>query len=115
VSDVKLSDVERQALMKLPMRLRVMLAPFFKWPELGVDRRGKHWKEKAEAKEAASIYVVVTEDGRKLQCTLEEAARKAGVGLREVEEAALAAKRWSYRHAAIFTTRFGDVSVRLAH
>lgn len=103
-----LSVVEKQALMKLPMRLRVMLAPLFEWPELGVDRRGKHWREKA----AMKMYRVHFEDEKKThECTLEQAAAMVGWNAKALDEALAKPARGYGRRGVDVTTRAGVVRV----
>lgn len=102
----ELTKSEKQALMKLPVSLRSMLASYFKWPELGVDRRGKHWSEKREAS-GPEDYVVEKPDGRLVSMTLAAAAEFVGT---TADELAKNIKR-TYSHRATYYVRGGEVAV----
>lgn len=70
---ITLAENERVALLKLPVSLRSKLAPLLEWPDLGVDKRGKHWKVKSTA-QGPRLYEVKSQLTKARLCTLAEAA-----------------------------------------
>lgn len=80
---------EAAAMQKLPVPLRQKLAPLLGLPELGEDKRGKHWATKNISGQRS--FEVRWRAGRggplKKLCSLEEAAASAFLSPTELEEA----------------------------